>query len=261
MLTLPLSDQLESVARYYEALCTWRRGDTDAARRSLERVIEESPQQYRARALQIIGLTYHECGDVDAAVPLYVAAGKAAANCDLLTAAYSQSMTAVVRSLHGDHQRALADLEKLFPVFREVCKYYPAPYYEFLNSLAVELGEVGRIAEAEAACAIALASPFAAVYPNWTETRDEIVAKRVCATPSVVAVQRVLKAAASPLANPQRKSKPVIWFGRSFLADSRDFFQRSIIPISAIARIALKATRILDRVLACIGPRAPPSFL
>jgi tetratricopeptide (TPR) repeat protein len=191
MLALPLSDQLESVARYYEALCTWRRGDRDAARRSLERVAEESPQQYRARALQIIGLTYHECGDVDAACPFYVAAGRAAVNCDLLAAAESQEMIAVVRSTHGDHKQALADLENLFPLVRALGKYYPSSYYDLLNNLAVELGEVGRIAEAEAACAITLASPLAVLHPNWSETRDEIATKRQSATPSVVAVPSV----------------------------------------------------------------------
>jgi tetratricopeptide (TPR) repeat protein len=259
MLALPISNQLESIARYYQALCGWHQGDTDSARQ-FERAAEEAPQQYRARALQALGLAYHKRGELDVALPFYLAAGKASANCDLLTLLGSQWMSAEVRSGYGDHKQALTDLERLFPLVRAVAKHYPSSYYDFLNSLAVELGEVGRIAEAEAACAIALASPFAAVYPNWTETRDEIAAKRVCATPSVVAVQRVLMPAAPRLANPQCQSKPVIRFARSFLADNRDFFQRSIIPIQARTAIVLNPVSTLDRVLACIGPRAPPSF-
>lgn len=297
MLALPLSAQLESVARYYQALCTWRRGDRDGARRSLERVSEESPQQYRARALQIIGLTYHECADVDAALPFYVAAGKAAANCDLLAAAESQEMIAVVRSIHGDHEQALADLEKLFPLVRTLGKYHPSSYYVFLNNLAVELGEVGRIAEAEAACAITLASPLAALHLNWAETRNEIAAKRKTASPSVVAIHRVLEgdrthdtdrareghrateadraneahraieaeratdAALATQAQSQRQPKPFSALAFSSQASNKDFFQRSIIKFPARTTTAPNnAASILDRVLICVGPRAPPSL-
>lgn len=259
MLALPLSKQLEGVARYYQALCIWRRGDRDGARQSLERVAEAAIPQYRARALQIIGLTYHEVGQSDTALPFYLSAGKAASDCDLSTVATSLQMTAVVRSIHGDHKHALADLEKLFPVFREVGKYNPASYYEFLNSLAVELGEVGRIAEAEAACAITLASPFAAVHQNWAETRDEIAAKRTAATPSVIAINRAPETERSAQAQPQRQTKPSQALALSCLASDKTSFQRSIIPIPAIATTALSAISILDRVLICIAPRAPPA--
>jgi hypothetical protein len=260
MLALPLSKQLESIARYYQALCTWRQGEVDNTRQ-FERALEESPPQYRARALQALGLTYHERGELDAALPFFLAAGRAAANCDLLTLVESQEMIAVVRSMHGDHKQALADLEGLFPLVRAVGKYYPASYYEFLNSLAVELGEVGRLAEAEAASAIALASPFAALHPYWTETRDELAAKRDSATPSVVAINRPTEAAPSPRAEPQRKPKPATRFAFSCLASGKHFFQRSVLTIPATATITFNNTvSILDRVLICIGPRAPPAL-
>jgi tetratricopeptide (TPR) repeat protein len=174
MLALPNSDHLNSVARYYQSLCLKQRRDFELARRSLESVVEGTMPQYRARALQIIGATYHESGEPDAALPFYLAAGKLGADCDLPTLAESQRMTAVIRSIHGDHKQALADLERLFPLVRAIGKLYPVLYYDFLNSLAVELGEVGRVAEAEAALSIALTSPFASAYPEWSETRDEI---------------------------------------------------------------------------------------
>jgi tetratricopeptide (TPR) repeat protein len=259
MLALPISNQLESIGRYYQALCRWQQGDTDSARQ-FERAAEEAPPQYRARALQALGLTYHKRGEPDAALPFYLAAGKASANCDLLTLAESQWMTAEVRSIHGDHKQALAELERLFPLVSAVAKYYPAAYYDFLNSLAVELGKVGRISEAEAACAITLASPLAALHPNWRETRDEIAAKRVSATPSVVAVKRVPEPAPSTQTKPQCKPKLVIKLTFRFPASNRDFFQRSRIPIPARTTTAFNATSILDRVLICVGSRAPPSL-
>ena len=260
MLALPIAGRLENIARYYRALCRWQQGDVDNARQSLERVVEEATPQYRARALQVIGLTYQQRGEVDAALPFYVAAGRAAADYDLLTLAYSQQMISVVCSIHGDHARALEYLENQFPLARAVGKHYPAVYHTFLNHLAVELNEVGRVAEAEAALSIALASPFAPAYPEWSETRDEIAAKRQSASPSVVAIHRATEAERAPQAKSQRNAKPVVRFVSGYQASDKDFFQRSVLSIPATATIALDAVSILDRVLICIGPRAPPAF-
>jgi tetratricopeptide (TPR) repeat protein len=257
MLALPISDQLESIARYYQALCSWQRGELNSTHQ-FERAAENVPSEYKARALQTIGAIYHKRGELDAALPFYLAAGKAAAGHDWLALAESQWMIAEVRSIHGDHKGALADLERLFPHFRALAKYYPPSYYDFLNSLAVELGEVGRIVEAEAVCAITLASQFSAVHPNWSETRDEIAAKRVSATPSVVAVKRIAQPASSPRVATKRNTKPVIKCAFSYPPGNKDFFQRSTIKAPAIGTIALNAVGVLDRIHLCIGPRAPP---
>lgn len=258
MLALPLSSQLETIARYQQALCTWRQGEVDNTRQ-FERTVEEAPPQYKARALQVIGLIHHKHGELDAALPFYLAAGKAAANCDLLTLAESQEMIAVVRSIHGDHKQALADLERLFPLLRAIGKYYPAAYYTFLNDLAVELGEVGRVNEAEAACAIALASPFAAAYPEWSETRDEIAAKRTDATPSVVAINCVPDAELPPEAQSERETQRSTLRLSRCLAVGTALFQRPSITIAAIADDQLTHS-ILDRLVICTGPRAPPAL-
>lgn len=262
MLALPISDPLEDTARYYQALCLKQRGDFDGARRLLERIAEEATPQYRARAFQVIGATYFERGEVDSSVQFYLAAGKAAVGCDPLTLAASQKMTAVVRSIHGDHKQALADFENVFPLVRSVGKYYPVLYYDFLNGLAVELGEVGRVAEAEAACAIALASPFAAAYPEWTATRDEIAAKRQYATPSVVTINRAPEAEPAQQVEPERKRLPVSASRPYGPGLKKDSVQRSIIPIAASE--AFLCPRIIQSILDWmrkrIGPRAPPTF-
>ena len=259
MLALPISGRLKSVARFYQALCIWRQGDIDNARQSLEGVVEDASPQYRARALQVIGLTYQKRGEPDAALPFYVAAGSAAASCDLLTLAESQKMTAVVRSVHGDHKQALADLEKLFPLVRAIGKYYPATYYDFLNSLAVEFGEVGRVTEAEAALSISLASPFASAYPEWSETRQELEEKRTTATRSVVTINR--EPEAEPLQQAQSQNKPhqSRLLLSKWLECKPAFLQEPSITIAAVGRVQI-AQSILERVLAGIGSRAPPTL-
>jgi FimV-like protein len=258
MFALPISGQMESVARHYEALCAKRKGDLDGARKLLERVVEEATPQYRARALQVIGLTYYESGEVDKSLPFYIAAGKASIGCDPVTLAWSQQMIAVIRSVHGDHQQALDDLEQLFPLVRVIGKRYPSVYYQFLNSLAVELGEVGRINEAQSVCQITLASPFAQAYPQWLETRDELEAKRTSATPSIVAVSAAFEPAPSKQVQKSRDFKPLC--SLAFIPHAREkaSVQTSIATaVTAIAHLEISAN-ILDRVRHSIIARGPP---
>jgi tetratricopeptide (TPR) repeat protein len=257
MLALPISCQLRSVARHYQALCAKQKGDYEGARRMLERVVEDSTPEYRARALQITGATYYELGAVDAALPFYIAAGKAAVNCDLLTVIESQRMIAVIRSIHGDHKQALKDIENLFPLVRTTAKRYAPLYYSFLNSLAVELGEVGRINEAQAVCAITLASPFAQAYPEWSETRDELEAKRTRATPSIVAVSP----APSSQTRLASKAKPILALAVNQPAHAKIIFQRSVLLNADNVALALDGAIqiILDRARHSINPRGPPA--
>lgn len=258
MLALPIADQFESIARYYQALCLWDKGHKDKAGKSLERAVEEVPREYKARALRAVGSAYHLRGQIDEALPFYVAAGKAAAHYDLLELAKSQQMTAVIRSIHGDHKQALADLENLFPLIRTLGKRYPATYYNFLNALAVELAEVGRLNEARSVCSITLTSPLAVAYPEWSETRDEIEAKRASATPSIIAINRAPQAA-SPQA--QRKPKPLRALAFSWTARAKDSVQRSLVPKAEVTAIGRsKITQHLTTWMrTCVGPRAPPT--
>ena len=258
MLALPISRELKRVAQYYQARRTMRKGNIDSARKLLEGVIAEATPRYRARALLTIGATYYERGEIDSTLPFYIAAGKAATDCDLLTLAESQQMIAVVRSLHGDHKQALDDLERLFPLIRYISKHYPTAYYNFLNSFAIELSEVGRIDEARRVCQITLASPFSAAYPNWLETRNELEAKRTSATPSIVAVSAALEPAPSRQVQKSRDFKPVCLLAFIPSAGEKTSVQTSIaIAVTAIAHLEISAN-ILDRVRHSIIPRGPP---
>jgi hypothetical protein len=214
--------------------------------------------------LQTLGGTYIAESDPSTATILAIESLRIATAPDvndLLSTVEGVRQVALSQSISGDHKRALAGFEKLFPLVRAIGKYYPAAYYDFLNGLAVELCEVGRVGEAETAVALAVASPFAPAFPEWTETRDEIAAKRKSASPSVVAINRALKADCAPQAEPQRKPTPLRPFGFSCPARRRDSFQRSIITIPArTTTTAFNAVSILDRVLIRIGPRAPPAL-
>src|SRR5262249_39719939 len=224
-------------------------------------------------AIQAIGAIYHRQGRPDEALRFYPEALRVASaenGHDLLTDLLVRLEICCIRSETGDNQGALADYERLYPLVRTVSRQHPLYFYFYHNELAVEFGELGRIAEAEAACKIALASPFAHAYPEWSETRQELQAKRTSATPSVVAINREPEPEPNPQIEAQRQPEPAAQIqtqrqlerstvlGLSWPRE-RVSFQRSVIPLPAKPLIVFNTASILDRVLNSIGPRAPPA--
>jgi hypothetical protein len=281
MLALPLSEQLKGVAIFYQGTC--KQGGVEFDRRLFEQAAEIATPQYRARALLSIGTTYWGCGEAESAMPYCLAAGKAAAGRDLLTQAESQWMIAVIRSVQGNHKQALGDLENLFPLVRTVSKHYPALYYDYLNSLAVEFGEVGRIAEAESAISIALSSPFASAYPEWSQTRDEIEQKRNYPDPSrcfldrtltesevasdsnpklLTTTYRHLEAAHLPQRQSEVEVKPLRRTVFPAFLNQTTCQGTPTLPNASLAIIpGGSAQSILQRLVKSIQPRSPPNSL
>jgi len=192
LLALPLPDEYKSAARYFQALGLRRRGEIEKGDLALEQIAMESTHRYTARALQSFGAILQDRGDFDSAVKLYVDAGRRAAETgrvDYMTISFlTQRNIAKIMGLNGDNRGALTLLERLSPLARAVGSNYPHAYYDYLNNLAVECGDLGRLEQAAQACRIALSSPFSAAYPEWRETSDEIESKRQRASRSVVAV-------------------------------------------------------------------------
>ncbi len=201
----PLPRQYEPVGRYYQALCIQRfgSGDVDQAARLLEGAAENGPPRYRARAMQSLGTNSCYKGDYQSALLLYSEAARFASRseiCDPYATLGTQKMTAVINSLEGNHRDAVALLEKLFPFAHAMRSSQPSVYYDYLNSLAVELCEVGRLEEAKNISRIVVASPYASPYPEYRETHDEIELKGLRASRSVVAFSKTI--ADAPLSQP-----------------------------------------------------------
>jgi tetratricopeptide (TPR) repeat protein len=263
MLALPLSKKAHSVAHYYQALYIWRQGNIEEARRIFSRVIDTASPLYEARGLLSTGATYFEQGEFEAALPHYLAAARVARGRDIQASVMALKMAAVIRSIYGDHQWALADLERLFPAVQSVGRDCPAFYYEFLNSYAVELGEVGRIREAQNVCAVVIASPFAKAYPEFTQTRDELEAKRITATPSVVAMPATVpeviaapEAQAEPNPEPAHTRSTISLKLKGFYSPSRTL---AATPKSAVI-LCINLTTTLERLSESTLPRGPPAL-
>ncbi len=211
-----------------------------------------------------MGANHHDKGQLDEALKFQLEALRVASDKNahgLRTTLLAHLGIAIIRSLAGDHKGALAILESLSPLVRIVRQQSPLYFYFYHNELAVEFGELDRIAEAEAACAIALASPFAPAYPEWSETRDEIAAKRQSATPSIVAVNRAPDADPSPRVAQQRKPQRSRSVSPKWLASERTSVQRASITIvvSAVVTHDGLTQSTVDRVRISIRPRAPPT--
>jgi hypothetical protein len=190
---LPLSLQTESIGLYYQALNLNRggRGDTILAGSLLEKVADRACSKYVARAMVALGINAVALADYHTALSCYREATQILTSdriLDPVTFYMTRRMTAVVKGMTGDHRGAVADLEKMFPLARLASLQQPYAYYDYMNTLAVELGEVGRLEQARRASGITLASPFASAYPEWLETFEEIRLKQRRASRSIVSV-------------------------------------------------------------------------
>ena len=192
LLNLTLSPQVESIGHFYEALSINRsgRGDPVRARPIFEQVADRAPLHYRARAMLALAARGVVGGDYGAALYWYEEMMRISLQrgIDPATLYGAQQMTAVVKAKKGDHQGALADLEAMSPLARIASYQDPSAHYVHLNSLAVELAEVGRLEEAARASEIVRSSPFAPAYQEWQETFDDIAVRRLGASRSIVAV-------------------------------------------------------------------------
>jgi tetratricopeptide (TPR) repeat protein len=174
LLALPLPFELQLMAHYYEAYCQQQAGQTEASRITLTKVADEAPPGYRERAIVDLGSCSFRAGDLQASAAYFLEAARSARNTDFLIHIEAVRNLAIVRSVDGDHRGALRDLERLHPIIKSLSGHYPSLYHNHLNSLAIEMSQLGRNREANQIISTLLASPIAERYPEWRETAEEI---------------------------------------------------------------------------------------
>lgn len=160
--------QYQHVGQYYVALSMCHNGQADIveARPLVEKLATLAPLPYRARAMQLLAATYGTQRNPEQELYFYLESLKTRTN--TFTALRS---IAVLKAKEGYHKQALKDLENLYPLARYMP---PRVYFDYLNSLAVELWEVGRKYEARNVIRHVLESPFIIAYPEWRETGDDL---------------------------------------------------------------------------------------
>lgn len=269
LMNLPI-DNARQVGCYYYAVAAYRKGQRDEADALLETIADDGPTTYRARAIQTLGTNRHADGCLDEALRFQLEALRVASDRNahgLQTTLLANWEVLIIKSDHGDHRGALSDLRKLAPLVHQFTKQKPFYFYAYCNALAIELGEVGHLDEAEAASQTALRCPIASAYPEWAETRQELEAKCTSATPSVVAVSQTFEVTPVPQTQPQpclARPQPSVIRKRIVAfcwLSSRGTFHRTVATIVRFIAIANHPTNCytLDQLGSCIKSRAPPA--
>ena len=194
--------------QYYIGWSMSRKGQD--AQELFEKVVEES-DTYRARALIDLGSRQARKGDISSSITYYTEALKYSQT--PYTIIQAERTLAAIKGDEGNHNKAIRHLEQIVPLVR-----YSPPIerYQYLNSLAVELIEVGRIEEASSISRIVLASPFTFAYPEWRETGAEAALRAYKYRSSVPVIRSFFKPAKiqnekiqNVLSFPERNTAPV----------------------------------------------------
>jgi hypothetical protein len=187
LLNLPLEVNYHSGALYYYALCEKRQGELARAQSLFERLTEEATLRFRAKAFSSLAAMALDKGDYHTSLGHYCEYSRIITLDERSTLAdvvQGHKALAVMKSLDGDHRGSLSYLEKVLPLAQAVRRAHPHTYYDFLNSLAVELSETGRIEEAQNASTVTVGTVFAAAYHEWRETHADIQEKAGRKSPS-----------------------------------------------------------------------------
>ena len=166
-------------ALYYKAFCLHQNGrvSTTQARTELETAIGLAPPNYKPGALLALAASYRDTGEIVEFAAVSHEAAKAARTVDTLSEVQALRNLAISRALLGDHTHALSMLFSLLPMMRNVATSYPSDFFSHLNSLAIEMGEVGRIDEANRLIDFVLRSTLAKQRPQWHDTKLELATK------------------------------------------------------------------------------------
>jgi hypothetical protein len=169
-----LSDLIDDpVGRLYEAIAA---GDYNQPHVFAH---EKIPDRYKSRMDLCVAQSYRVRGDLHAAWDYLLEGSKLSRLWqDSVTEYQTLKEIAIIRSLDGDHLGALKSFGYALRFAQANYPKRPAHYFDCLNGLAVELGEVGRLREAMQMSRLVLASPYAPYYPEWYETGTELDAKR-----------------------------------------------------------------------------------
>ncbi|MFL6214132.1 MAG: hypothetical protein ACJ74J_09610 [Blastocatellia bacterium] len=165
----------QAIGHYYLGVAYSKRGsgNLEKAKQLLTVAADAAPPTFRAKAMLSLGAVSAHLRRPDAELDYFTEAIKASGN--LATGFAACKGIAVNRARTGDHRHALEDLEKLLPMARFAP---PHLYFDYLNSLAVELGNANRKDEARNIMRHVLASPLASAYPEWHETAKDLAPPR-----------------------------------------------------------------------------------
>lgn len=161
-----------AIGAYYEAFYLTRTGQYEKSQKNLEQTLIYAPEDYKAKSLIALGGLEERRQNFQEAMRFRTEVSKFNNISFNLEAGFG---IAALLGTEGNHKHAIKILESFLPALR-LLKGTPL-YFDYLNSYAVELTEVGRIYEASNVIKIVVNSPYISHFQNWLETSDEIEQK------------------------------------------------------------------------------------
>jgi tetratricopeptide (TPR) repeat protein len=162
-----------AIGDYYEAFYLTRIGQYEESQKNLERTLIYAPEDYKAKALIALSGLEERKMNFDESMRFRLEALKFN---KIPLIVESEFGIAILLGRQGEHKHSIKIFESFLPALR-LFKGTPL-YFDFLNSYAVELAEVGRLYEASNVIQIVVNSPYFSRFLNWRETSDEIERKR-----------------------------------------------------------------------------------
>lgn len=137
---------------------------------TLENILWHMSDIYKPRIMMTLGIYLAKVDKNTGASYCREAYRLALRHKDLHCLLATRQHEALLASFSGDHEGSVSSLREGLTLARFNYRYYPVQVLNYLNSLAVELGACGELAEARYYIGFVVKSPYASVYPEWTDT-------------------------------------------------------------------------------------------
>ena len=179
LMSITTENEYSMIGEYYWALWLTSRGREHQAKAGaiFDRLAGCAPPTYKAKALLSLGTMHVSKGDLISALHFYRDAANIASQRDIRTAAHAQKMIAVTQSMGGDNKTALKVLDSIDPLVNLISTQYPVIRYDYLNTRAIVLMDLGRLKEAAQVSAVSASSSFSQYYREFRETYYEVSAR------------------------------------------------------------------------------------
>jgi hypothetical protein len=173
----------DSIAAYYQGIVAQRRHDHRKASELLRYAAASAPVEYQSRALISLDAGNILQGSLTAHHNAKALRIPGVSISTRLRAAFSIIQ---LYAFNGEHDKAIRQLEGLYPSVRRIAQINPRLYCDLLNSLAVEYSEIDNIGAARQAISVVKRSSLFNSITEYQETEREIQEKE--SRPVMVAV-------------------------------------------------------------------------
>src|ERR1041384_444982 len=223
-----------AASRFYRGLWLSRHGELGESEEGFASLTRAPACLLRSKAYLAIGTLNFRRGEIGAAELNYRAASDYV--CDPVTAARVLKAQAVIRAIRGDHDRALAELERSFLLIRILPRTHPF-VLDIYNSIAVEMIAGSQIDRARPLARLVTSAAIASRYPEWIETARALQPERA-------------RSAVQVLSHPQTEPARILtgpWLDVE--AEERRRFARRAEVITRLSKASHEQVEACDRVL------------